>query len=412
MEGRIKFVDPKTRKWGFIIPADGSRDVHFDVSDFVGAAPDIADAGAPVEFEPIDQPTGRAAKHIQMLSPPAGPPRDAGDLKAWAWIPFVQFTAKDDKTYPSALALLASQALPERWYFGEDNASISLPILRSYLTYTFLRLKQENKILESADGKWASFNTGLVDKLYDPIYALFERNRRGPQPWAFFDFCVPGKRSSGRNLTAAFDPLPEAARYFDSTVDMLFDTSRQIYIDYEHVILDGIRRDRFPPQFLREHLPEGISWEDPVGLTEAERLAFLEKLSQSVEADDRCMRSIKRRLEDAKLLAEKRIRWNFKTAIPQYYPRLKLMSLLLPLALINDEIVDIALIVTKNQSGSYQGRTILPLDRAYMNARLVCRPDSDWLVPQRVQAHREASAEPQSDEPMQAIGMVASGEHR
>ena len=40
------------------------------------------------------------------------------------------------------------------------------------------------------------------------------------------------------------------------------------------------------------------------------------------------------------------------------------MSLLLPLALINDELVDIALVVTKNPSGSYQGRTILPLNWA------------------------------------------------
>jgi hypothetical protein len=57
------------------------------------------------------------------------------------------------------------------------------------------------------------------------------------------------------------------------------------------------------------------------------------------------------------------------------------MSLLLPLAIVDDEVVDIALVVTKNPSGSYQGRTVLPLDWAYQNARLVCRPDSDWLVP-------------------------------
>jgi hypothetical protein len=46
-----------------------------------------------------------------------------------------------------------------------------------------------------------------------------------------------------------------------------------------------------------------------------------------------------------KFLAEKRIRWNFKTALPQYYPRFDFMSFLLPLALINDEVVDIALVV-------------------------------------------------------------------
>jgi len=403
MEGRIKFVDPKTRKWGFIVPADKSRDVHFDIGEFVGPTPSVADADAPVTFELVEQGTSREAKRIQLVNPPAPvaiePATDSADLKTWAWIPFVPFTAKDHKSYPSALALLASQALPERWHFGEQEAAgTSYPILRSYLRYTFFRLRHEHKIATSANGDWAAFNTGLVDKLYDPILALFERNRRGPQPWAFFDFCVPGKRNSGRELTAVFDPLPKPALYFNSSVDMLFDTSRDIHIDYEHVILDGIRRDRFPVQFLREHVPEGVDWLDPAGLTEPEWLAFLARLSEGVDADNRCMRAIKRRLEDAKWLAEKRIRWNFKTAIPQYYPRFNSMSLLLPLALINDEIVDIALVATKNPSGSYQGRTILPLDWAYMNARLVCRPDSDLLLPQRVQEGRDPEAEMATNE--------------
>ena len=401
MQGRIRFVDPKTQKWGFIIPTDNSRDVHFDVRDFVDAVPSTADADAPVVFELLQQGTSREAKRIKLLEPPQQviPNPLTSDLRTWAWIPFVPFTAKDQKSYPSALAYLASQALPERWHFGEqDDPKGFFPILQSYLTYTFVRLRHEDKVFDPADGKWAAFNTGLVDKLYDPIYALFERNRKAPQPWAFFDFCVPGKRTSGRQLTAVFDPLPEPPKYFNSSVDMLFDTSKDIHIDYEHVILDGIRRKRFPVQFLREHLPEGIDWQDPVGLTEPEWLAFLARLSDSIAADNRCMRAIKRRLEDAKWLAEKRIRWNFKTAIPQYYPRLNLMSLLLPLALINDEVVDIALVVTKNPSGSYQGRTILPLNWAYMNARLVCRPDSDWLVPQRVQSWRESDADVENDD--------------
>ena len=381
------------------IPADKSADVHFEISEFTGPRPSTADRDALVQFELVEQGTSREAKRIKLLAPPAATvpsvATDSADLRVWAWIPFVPFTAKDHKTYPSALALLASQALPERWHFGEEEPGARNPysILRSYLTYTFLRLKHEGKVFESPKKDWAAFNTGLVDKLYDPIYALFERNRRGQQPWAFFDFCVPGKRQSGRELTAVFDPLPEPARYFNSTVDMLFDTTKDIHVDYEHVILDGVRRDRFPAQFLREHLPEGIDWQDPAGLTDQEWLAFLAKVSDAIDGDNRCMRAIKRRLEDAKWLAEKRIRWNFKTAIPQYYPRFNSMSLLLPLALINDELVDIALVVTKNPSGSYQGRTILPLDWAYMNARLVCRPDSDWLLPQRVQASRDADDE-------------------
>ena len=56
---------------------------------------------------------------------------------------------------------------------------------------------------------------------------------------------------------------------------------------------------------------------------------------------------------------------------------------------LEDHKVDIALVVTRNPSGSYQGRTVLPLEWAYQNARLVCRPDSDWLTPDRVESEPE-----------------------
>ena len=38
-----------------------------------------------------------------------------------------------------------------------------------------------------------------------------------------------------------------------------------------------------------------------------------------------------------------------------------------------------ALVVQRMRSGNYQGQTILTLPQAYLDARLVCRPDSDWL---------------------------------
>ena len=82
-------------------------------------------------------------------------------------------------------------------------------------------------------------------------------------------------------------------------------------------------------------------------------------------------------------MARKRVRWNFKTAIPSYYPRANAMSLLLPLCLTDDDQVDAALVVQLVESGNYQGQTVLTMEQAYMNARLICRPDSDWLTPLR-----------------------------
>lgn len=60
------------------------------------------------------------------------------------------------------------------------------------------------------------------------------------------------------------------------------------------------------------------------------------------------------------------------------------MQLLLPLCLLSDDEVDLALAVEQTPSGSYLGHTVLPLDWAYKNARLICRPDSDWLIPKAI----------------------------
>lgn len=92
------------------------------------------------------------------------------------------------------------------------------------------------------------------------------------------------------------------------------------------------------------------------------------------------------RLRDAVDVSIKRVEWNFKTAIPTYYPRVRKVQLLLPVCLVSDETVDLALAVEKTASGSYLGHTALPLDWAYKNARLVCRPDSDWLAPDQIDA--------------------------
>ena len=180
-----------------------------------------------------------------------------------------------------------------------------------------------------------------------------------------------------------FNPLPEPPHYFDKISDLLYDTSAPPpSIDWEHVILENI--DRLPLEFLVDNCPAGFTIENTSGMSPTEKEAYLSRSAEAIRGDLRTYRAIKNRMQDALDLAIKRIRWNFKTAIPQYYPTTHQMSLLLPLALVSDEVVDLALVVEKTLSGSYLGHTILPLDWAYSNARLVCRPDSDWLTPQKI----------------------------
>lgn len=107
---------------------------------------------------------------------------------------------------------------------------------------------------------------------------------------------------------------------------------------------------------------------------------LMAQVGRIVQDNPRLFRRLRWRVDDAVDVAKRRVRWNFKTAIPSYYPRANTMSLLLPLCLLEDGEADVALVVQLMPSGNYQGQTILTMRQAYVNARLICRPDSDWLT--------------------------------
>ena len=153
-------------------------------------------------------------------------------------------------------------------------------------------------------------------------------------------------------------------------------------MDWKHVIVDRI--DRYPQEFVEDHWPTGFVARDTSEMAHEDRKSYYAELGEAIQADNRTYRRIMNRVKDAVDLSIKRASWNFKTAVPQYYPRVRKLQLLLPVCLISDERVDLALAVEKTQSGSYLGHTALPLDWAYKNARLICRPDSDWLAPQEI----------------------------
>ena len=83
-------------------------------------------------------------------------------------------------------------------------------------------------------------------------------------------------------------------------------------------------------------------------------------------------------LDGAISAAKRRVRRNYKTAIPQYYRGG--LQLLLPLCLVEPHRADLALVVAR-ENMVYRASTVLTLDMAYNNARLVARPDTEWLNP-------------------------------
>lgn len=334
---------------------------------------------------PIETPCSSACERV---------PTENSWLRTWASIPNYQYHA------------LAELALHENWYYGSSRSSDSddLPILKNYLDYTFKRLSYEGKVMICKDNdrneEYAAFNTGLVDKKYEYIYALFKQNTRFPTPyWYLLDFVVAGE-DTGKTLNRFFNPLPERADYFENKIEnMLYDSSTGALIcDYTHIITE--RTYRLPKDFLIDNCPadmlsiDGISLDDIYDSDDRQaRQAYFVSLGQKIRNNSRIFNRLKNRIDDAVELAKKRTEWNYRTAIPTYYPARNNGSLLLPLALTDEEHVDLALVVIRNPSGSYQGETILPLDLAYMNSRLVTRPDSDWLKTENILAFTSSDEE-------------------
>lgn len=246
----------------------------------------------------------------------------------------------------NSLLKLAGLA-PEDWNYRQATSERELPILRNYIVNTFRRAQHQDKVASSEKGgdSVACFNTGLLTLHYEPIFGFFVRQTREdlPQPWFLKGFY----RESDYRLMA-FQKLPTRATYFDNPAKLLYNPAYEFRIQYEHIVNDHV--DRFPVH-LRDN--------------EARRTELVRQAVQH---------------------AKFRVEQNYKAAIPQFYWGSRdpadagKLQLLLPLCLEDVGRADLALSVDQ-VSEVYRAATVLTLDMAYNNARLIARPDREWLEP-------------------------------
>ena len=280
------------------------------------------------------------------------------------------------------LPSLAEQAVPERWDFeSKDQESPSYEILRNYLSYTFHRLQLEGKVRESEESGLAAFDTGLLHKTnLAPIYACFWIMGAG-RPHNFAGFCRVGVGSLGKALASAFSPLPERASYLSCVEDILYDTSKEFAVDYEHVLLDNI--NRLPLEFLESEL---------CGNSEAKKViqklsfcntgskrALYDELADLVKGAPALYRRLTCALESAINLALRAVERNYRMAIPSYYVSADMANMLIPLDLTGNGSPDVVLAAQRTDSGAYLSRTVLTLQMAYKGARLVGSLEDSWL---------------------------------
>lgn len=300
-------------------------------------------------------------------------------------------------SWSAFLSELAEKAVPENWDFAGSQHR-DYHILIQYIKYTFYRLTREDKVCISNDRQFACFNTGLVDKHYDDIYACFTPNDPGCETeWKFAGFCTAANRTLGKQIVNYFSPLPEPPCYFERGEQLFFDVKRQLLTDFDHIIIDNV--DRLPLGFLAEQFTDSHEAADIVselraGVDSFRRRELYEQLRQILTDNNRLFVRIQNRIKDSIELAKKRVSRNYKTAIPSYYPKRNTMSLMLPLCLTDEETTDIALVVEQMPSGNYQGQTILTLGQAYIDARLLCQLNSEWLTT----GVRDGQSEEESEE--------------
>lgn len=296
--------------------------------------------------------------------------------------------------------LAVNIALEERWYYDEDDKQ-NKSILKNYLSYTFERLQYEDKIERKRalsenrqpkikileNSKNAIFNTGLVDSIYDPVYAFFSRNNGSnptvTQPWVFMAFATAN--SNYQNIITDFPYKPARAEYFTNPNDLFYDCNAQKpTINWKHIIEDNI--ERLPVGFIKKGATEGFNFIDDVeSLPKLQKKEYYQNLAKAIYDDEDWLQFLTTRIRNALDIALSRVAWNYKTAIPVYYVEKRKMSLLLPLALEKKGVIDVALVCehkVDETSGvnNYVGHTIFTLKMAYNDARLITRPDSDWLM--------------------------------
>lgn len=238
--------------------------------------------------------------------------------------------------YVRMLEYLAKLAEPEKW--GNDMSDVG--ILYKYISGTFKQCCKQDKIVENTDGKFSCFNTGLLTPNGNDIVAVFEKNNRAEarQAWILKGF----RDVTERNFLNIFDSVPALATYTDKYEELYFRPDLPIVISSDHILDDNWER-------IKEviHLDKSIVKTLLIGVVEE---------------------------------TKKKIKRNMRLVVPQFYNNqiMYLMPIEIPVSDDKKEIM--ALAVELTSANKYRANTIFTKSMAYEKARLLMKPESNWLI--------------------------------
>ena len=262
------------------------------------------------------------------------------------------------ESFENFLEDIANNAVVEPWSFSNRPSISKYPILKSYLEHIFGKLQKEteagaqNKIVQSADGRYILFNTNLPDTFGNDIIIIAEVRKKvnGEEYYENPEMFTKGV-SKMRSLGFSVDNMPQPATFFEDVNEVIFQSTWMIDSSFDHlnhIIQDN--RSRFPKEY-QEKDPQVVAGDLIKGINMAVSMA----------------------------------KRNFKYIAPMYRPQKDCIQMLMPIYLSGSyrEAPDFALVLTPD-NGIYIPETILPIDGAYQNARLIAMPDEAWLRPDSI----------------------------
>ncbi len=269
------------------------------------------------------------------------------------------------------LHALAEIAEPERWTYLQAPSRSPLPVIDNYIKYTFLRVFDQQKIVET--DRLACFNTGLLTPGQEEIFALFTisetYDRTQPISSINKKWWLKSWASSGDRLLTDFMEFPPLAEYWNDPKELIFDPKLQVQLSLDHIVKDNL--NRFPEELGGKVDRNGV----PTDLGEqADEDDF--EAPEGTGGVHSIPMATRNALEGAMKHSIRLAQRSYRIAVPQFYNGR--IQLLLPLYLRDSQRPDLALTLERH-GGWYRAATVLYTDWAYRHARLLARPNSEWL---------------------------------
>ena len=229
------------------------------------------------------------------------------------------------------LAELANLAEKEIWTSPDGK---DYDILLNYLQYTFDKAAKDDLVYFTPNDDYAAFNTGLLTENGEDIICMFNKFT-GSQKFAMHLYGF--KKESDYEFLNNFAETPPVVTYFDNPEKIYFDPNKKVVKNLDHILQD--HTDRFSDELKNKG-----------------KLYISALLSSALD------------------LTLKRCKRNYRIAVPQYYN--DEITYLLPVNLDGHKMA-LAVGYVNNR---YRVNTICTLSMAYKNARLLMKPEADWLA--------------------------------